>query len=133
MNINLISTSPNVKETPPEHEDLLISDIENIPASMCSSVVIDQTLNALTNEQLELILSKIRHGGTISISSPDAVRVSKALYVGDIDIPQFTSLIIDSKSQHSILDMKTFFEQRGYNIEMAYVQGLSFYIKVQRP
>ena len=82
---------------------------------------------------IELILSKIRHGGTISISSPDAVRVSKALYVGDIDIPQFTSLIIDSKSQHSILDMKTFFEQRGYIIEMANVQGLSFYIKVQRP
>ena len=133
MNINLITTSPNEKETPPDHENLLISDLENIPSNICSSFIIDETLNALTNEQLELILKKIRHGGTISINSPDAIRLSKALYIGDIDITQFTSLVINSQSQHSILDMKTFFEQRGYNIETANINGLSFHIKVKRP
>ena len=133
MNINLIADSPNVKEAPPDHENIFIADIETLPSNICSSFIITDILNTLTNEQLELILTKIRHGGTISINSPDAVRIAKALYVGDIDIAKFSSLIMDSKSQHSILDIKIFFEQRGYNIEIANINGLSFYIKAIRP
>ena len=133
MNINLVADSSNAKEAPPDHQNISIADIENIPLNICSSFIINETLNALTNQQLEMILTKIRHGGTISINSPDAVKVSRALYIGDIDISQFASLMINTQSQHSILDIKTFFEQRGYNIEIANINGLSFYIRVKRP
>ena len=133
MNINLVADSSNAKEAPPDHQNISIADIENIPLNICSSFIINETLNALTNQQLEMILTKIRHGGTISINSPDAVKVSRALYIGDIDISQFASLMINTQSQHSILDIKTFFVQRGYNIEIANINGLSFYIRVKRP
>ena len=132
MNINLIANT-NEDPTPQGYENILINDIDKIPANICTSLMLNDTLNYLTNDQFQLLLGKIRHGGTISISSPDAMEIAKALYWGQINLEKFSSLIIDNKSQHSLIEIKNFFEQSGYTVEAASINEFSFLIKAKRP
>ena len=132
MNINLI-TNTNENPTPEGYENVLINDIDKIPANICTNLVLNDTLNYLTNNQFQLLLGKIRHGGTIAIASPDAMEMAKALYWGQINLEKFSSLIIDNKSQHSLVEIKNFFEQSGYIIEAASINEFSFFIKAKRP
>jgi len=134
MNINL--TSPNIT-TPdiPNHNNISITEIDTIAANICTNVVINQTLNYFTYQQIQLLLNKMRHGGTIVINSIDAMELAKALYWGKIDLPKFSELTSNTVTQHSSMEMKTLFEQHGYIIDAAHVnaESLSFTIKVRRP
>ena len=52
MNINLITPIPIENTTSPaDHQDIFIGDIDKIPTNICKSLIINQTLNHLTNEQ----------------------------------------------------------------------------------
>ena len=133
MNINLVKNPTPKENIPADYEDVLLNQIQTIPASICANISINHTLNYLTNDQLISLLGKIRHGGIISISSFDAMEIARALYWGEIDIQKFSSLIANSESQHSLLEIKSFFEQNGYVIDTAYLSGLSFNIKAKRP
>ena len=134
MNINL--TSPNtISQDIPNHNNILITEIDTIAANICTNVIINQTLNYVTYQQIELLLSKIRHGGTIVINSIDTMELAKALYWGKIDLSKFSELTSNTVAQHSIIELKTLFERHGYIIDTAHinVESLSFTIKVRRP
>ena len=96
-------------------------------------MTINNTLNHLSANQFTLLLTKIRHGGVISINSPDAIEMARALYLGEIDLRQLSSLTLNNISQHSLLEIKQIFEQSGYIVEAANINELHFYIKVKRP
>ena len=133
MNINLvIHPTPN-EQASSDYEEVILNQIHTIPTNVCSNMSINHVLNYLTNEQLVSLLGKMRHGGIISISSFDAMQMAKALYWGEIDIEKFSSLIVNNQTQHSLLEMKTFFEKNGYVVDTAYLNGLSFNIKAKRP
>tara|TARA_R100000306_G_C4353663_1_gene131497 strand:- start:158 stop:553 length:396 start_codon:yes stop_codon:yes gene_type:complete len=131
MNVNLVATndSPSIEN----HNNILIEEINNIPSRGCKSLILNHVLNYLTDEQLEEVLEKLRHGGSISVTSPDAMEASSALYWGTIDINTFSSLTAGRLKQYTILDVKNFFEQRGYSVETATIQDLSFHVKARRP
>ena len=131
MNVNLVATndSPSIEN----HNNILIEEISNIPSRGCKSLILNHVLNYLTDEQLEEVLEKLRHGGSISVTSPDAMEASSALYWGTIDINTFSSLTAGRLKQYTILDVKNFFEQRGYSVETAAIQDLSFHVKARRP
>ena len=76
----------------------------------------------------------MRHGGTITVHSPDAMEMAKALYWETINLEKFTSLTANTVMQHSMLEIKTFFEQRGYSIDTANISmdSLFFNIKAKR-
>ena len=133
MNVNLVINPTPKGNMPSDYEDVLLNDMHAIPASICANISIDHTLNYLTNDQLVSILGKIRHGGMISVSSFDAMEMARALYWGGIDMQKFSSLIANSVSQHSLLEIKSFFEQNAYAVDTAYLNGLSFHIKAKRP
>ena len=61
------------------------------------------------------------------------MEVSSALYWGTIDINTFSALTGGRLKQYTVLDIKTLFEQKGYAIEIANIQDLSFYVKANRP
>ena len=86
MNINLVKNPTPKENIPADYEDVLLNQIQTIPASICANISINHTLNYLTNDQLISLLGKIRHGGIISISSFDAMEIARALYWGEIDI-----------------------------------------------
>ena len=133
MNINLIVSTTD-DPPPPNHENILIANIDQIPPSACTNLIMNNVLNNLTQQQLELLTSKIRHGGTITMHSPDAMEMAKALYWETINVEKFASLIANTVTQHSMIEIKTFFEQRGYSIDTANISmdSLFFNIKAKR-
>jgi len=133
MNINLIVSTTD-DPPPPNHENILIANIDQIPPSACTNLIMNNVLNNLTQQQLELLTSKIRHGGTITMHSPDAMEMAKALYWETINVEKFASLIANTVTQHSMIEIKTFFEQRGYSIDTANTDtnSLFFNIKAKR-
>ena len=133
MNINVIQNQNDNTFAPPDYENISINDIDNLAPNVCTNIVLNNTLNYLTLEELNKLLGKIRHGGTISINSLDATEIAKALYFDKINIVQFSTLISNQQTQHSLLELKAFFEQQQYKIENAAIKDLFFYIKVQRP
>ena len=66
MNINLIVNSNQEISPPKNYENVLISDVDKIPPSICENLTINNTLNHLSANQFTLLLTKIRHGGRIN-------------------------------------------------------------------
>ena len=130
MNINLIASTTD-DPPPPNHENIPISNIDQIPPSACTNLIIDNVLNNLTQPQVELLTSKMRHGGTITIHSPDAIEMAKALYWETINLEKFTSLTANTVTQHSMIEIKTFFEQRGYSIDIANTDTNSLFFNIR--
>tara|TARA_R100000306_G_C4376625_1_gene142201 strand:- start:1790 stop:2185 length:396 start_codon:yes stop_codon:yes gene_type:complete len=131
MNVNLV-----IREDAPViagHQNILFTQLDQIPPSACKAVVLNDTFNYLTDEQSEILLGKVRHGGTLSISSPDAMVVATSFCWGIIDIKVFSSLTSHKVQQHSLLDVKSKLENNGYIIEIANITEMSFYIKAKRP
>jgi len=135
MNINL--TIPDMpvahQKEFPEHQNILLNQLDTIPPSICTSIIVDHTLNYLTNDQLISLMKKMRHGSVITINSFDAMEIARALYWGELDIQKFSTMIANNQSQHSLIEMKTFFEQNGFVVQTASINGLSFNIKAKRP
>lgn len=131
MNINLVIN----KDSSPinNYQNVLIENIEQLPNSACENLIINKTFNYLTDKQFQLLMHKIRHNGTITISSLDAMELAFALSQGKIDIKTFSSLTRHTQEQHTLLEIKMFLEQNGYKIETAAINDLTFYIKAKRP
>ena len=132
MNINLIRN----EDTEPviDHQNILIENINNIPAASCQSLIMNDVLNYLTLEQFQILIQqKIRHGGRISISSVDAIRLASAFYRNEINIEVFTSLVKQTTTQHTLVELQQLFQNSGYVIESAGINSLSFFLKVKRP
>ena len=130
MNINLTASTTDAP-APPNHENILIANIDQIPPSACTNLIMNNVLNHLAPQQLELLTSKMRHGGTIIIHSPDAREMAKALYWETINVEKFASLTTNSVTQHSMIEMKTFFEQRGYSIDIAHTDTTSLFFNIR--
>ena len=131
MQINLVNNT----ETPSleHHSNILPADLDKIPPNICTSVILNNTLNYLTHEQLVSLFGKIRHNGSITINSLDAMETARAMYLGEINVQQLSSLTTNHLTQHSLLEIKNLFEQHGYTIEIANIDNLTFYIKAKRP
>ena len=135
MKINLVKS---ISDTPPdvtEHNNIAIDQIDGIGNNICQSLIIQDVLQYLSLEQLEAVLSKMRHGGTITIHCIDMLEVAKALYWGTIDLSRLSSLMSGAITYHSAIATKSFLEQRGYIVEQANIntESLSFIIKAKRP
>jgi|LULM01.1.fsa_nt_gb hypothetical protein len=135
MKINLIRSISNNAPNIAEHDNIAIDQINEIGNNVCHSLILHNVLQYIPLEQLEIVLSKIRHGGVITIHCVDMLEVAKALYWGTINIDKLPSLISECISYHSAIETKSFLEQRGYIIEEANVNvdSLSFIIKAKRP
>ena len=132
MNINLIRHKN--ADSVIDHENVLIDNINNIPTAGCQSLIMNDVVNYISNEQLQMIIQgKIRHGGTISLSSVDAIRLTSAFYRNEINIEVFSSLVKETTSQHTLTELQSLFQNNGYVIESAGTNALSLFLKVKRP
>ena len=132
MNINLIRHKN--ADSVIDHENVLIDNINNIPTAGCQSLIMNDVVNYISNEQLQMIIQgKMRHGGTISISSVDAIRLTSAFYRNEINIEVFSSLVKETISQHTLNELRDLFQNNGYIIESAGTNSLSLFLKAKRP
>jgi len=131
MNINLVLNNdiPPI----PDHQNILINDLDNVPTSACSSIVVHQTLNYLNGEELTKLISKLRHTGTISISSMDIIQATRDFYRNDLSLNDFSLLIANQKLQHTLLEIKQFLESQQLEVQYAGSQDLYFQIRAKRP
>ena len=112
MNINLIRHKN--ADSVIDHENVLIDNINNIPTAGCQSLIMNDVVNYISNEQLQMIIQgKIRHGGTISLSSVDAIRLTSAFYRNEINIEVFSSLVKETISQHTLTELRDLFQNNG--------------------
>ena len=131
MNINLVLN--NQVATIPDHQNILIDELDNIPISACHSIVVHQVLNYLDAEQIDKLLAKIRHTGVISISSLDIIEATTAFYRNEIELKDFSLLIQNQKLQHSLAEFKEFLERKQFEIESAGLHDIYFQIRAKRP
>ena len=89
MNVNLVMSN----DTPviENHQNVLMSELNSLPPRGCKSLILNHVINYLTDEQLQQILEKIRHGGSVSVTSPDAMEAASALHTGLIDMNLFST------------------------------------------
>ena len=134
MKINLVKSISDTSDNIPDHNNIAIDQIDEIANTICQSIIIENVLQYLSLEQLEIVLSKMRHGGTITINCIDMLEIAQALYWGKINLDQLSSLVSGSVRYHSIIETKNFLEQRGYIIEQAKIniESFSFLIKAKR-
>ena len=134
MKINLVKSISDTSDNIPDHNNIAIYQIDEIANTICQSIIIENVLQYLSLEQLEIVLSKMRHGGTITINCIDMLEIAQALYWGKINLDQLSSLVSGSVRYHSIIETKNFLEQRGYIIEQANIniESFSFLIKAKR-
>ena len=134
MKINLVKSISDTSDNIPDHNNIAIDQIDEIANTICQSIIIENVLQYLSLEQLEIVLSKMRHGGTITINCIDMLEIAQALYWGKINLDQLSSLVSGSVRYHSIIETKNFLEQRGYIIEQANIniESFSFLIKAKR-
>ena len=133
MNINLTASTDTL--APADYTNVHIKDINEIKANVCKNLRIHNTLNYLTTQQLESLLGIMRHGGVISIISPDTMELAKALYWGNINLMQFSQAVMQNITHHSIIELRQFFEQHQYIIEIASndLTTMSLNLQVKRP
>jgi len=134
MNINLITSTTNNPTSIADHDNITINHIDKINNSICQSLVLNDVLRHLTQEQFETLLQKMRHGGRITIHSPDILEMAKALYWGTIDLSKFSSLISPAITYYSAIDIKRFLEQHNCTIEeiTVDVESLTFMVRAKR-
>lgn len=135
MKINLVRSVSDASDNVAEHNNIAIDQIDRIGNNICQSLILENILQYLSSEQIEILLSKMRHGGVITINCIDMLEVAKALYWGTIGIPDLSSLISGATTYHSAIATKTFLEQRGYVIEEVTINEETFFfiIKARRP
>ena len=132
MNINLVRHES--AEQAIDHENVLIENINNIPTASCQSLIMNDILNYLTNEQFQMLIQeKMRHEGIIALSSVDAIKLAAAFYRNEINIETFSSLVKQTTAQHTLIELQKLFQDNGYVIESAGINSLSFFLKVKRP
>ena len=110
MNINLTASTTDAP-APPNHENVPMANIDQIPPSACTNLIIDNV--------------------TITIHSPDAMEMAKALYWETINLERFAALTTNTVTQHSMIEIKTFFEQRGYSIDIAHTDTTSLFFNIR--
>ncbi len=135
MKINLITSTMNDSPSIADHQNILLDKIDEVNNGLCTSIMMQHVLQYLSIQQLENVLSKLRHGGILNIHAIDISLLAKGLYWGEIDIQKFSSILEGSISYHSAEFLKAFLEQRGYVIEHVAmdIDTFSFILRAKRP
>lgn len=115
----------------------------DIEQSECESILFTLTdtipANALTGV-LELYISKLRHGGVITVLGTDIYQVALAIVNRNIDVIGANKLIFggpDVSNFHSSLvsinDIAAIFEDAGLKITKKALNGVSYVVEGARP
>jgi len=136
MNINLIMRADMPAEQTPSVDgcdNIAIDQLAQVPPSVCQFIRIDeQVVGYLSPPDLGVIVQKLRHGGTLSVSGPDAMEVATEFCWGHIDIQQFSNFISNRGIQHTRQDVQNVLQQAGLIIEASSTSQLIFNIRAKR-
>jgi len=131
MNINVVISddSPSLEG----HENISIPNLGQVPNSICRSIILSGTLNFLNDEQILALLSKLRHGGAVSITCPDAMQVAHSFCLGRIDLMKFSEMTANRLRSRTLEETMSFLQNNGYQISSATVNDLMFHVEARRP
>lgn len=103
--------------------------------------ILDYFPGAMVDEILDNWLSKLAHGGTITIGVIDAKEVSRAFVAGMIELEEVNTLMHGEqeekwqirKSSFTLNQLSEVLSNRGYKILKKRIQNFRAYVTAQRP
>ncbi len=132
-----------------EQTNIVKCDIRNIDDivsnSECKELVAIDVLDFLEWSESRHVLahwiSKLRHGGKITVGGTDILEVCRLFYKQAIDLKTLNSLIHgefsqawDVKMGHSTMeDLKTFLESQGIRVTKQRIKGFKMIVEGERP
>lgn len=151
MKINLLYDSPDVRSGYVNVDPFAIDDKNRICSDLqslgfCSIGEAQEILchNILSHYNLQdasaifsEIISKLAHGGVVTISDINAYEVSRQFVVGKISPTEFSSILFgDKHSRKSLHSMDTIlegFKQFNLQIVAKKIEGFNFSVSAVRP
>jgi len=101
----------------PGYEPVEIDSLDDVITSSCNEIMIDNTIDFVSDEIMGSILSKVRKQGKISISGTDLVEVGRGLVTRFMDTKKASSLLGEGRVKlYTLQDIVNILEQRGFKI-----------------
>lgn len=115
--------------------ELLTEWLDKDPAS-CAKIELDDKLDFCDyfDESLATIISKLRHGGTISLVGSDLTEISRGLTTGHLELPKALTLLYGGR--HSISTLSAIVEKlqgHGLKVMQKRCNDYKYYVVATRP
>ena len=111
-------------------------DLNTVINSSCEEIIVSNVLDHLIYENakqaLREILSKLRLGGTITITGVDAKALSRMVVSESVSIEQLNQILSNTKSLNTIFNIRTALIQSDLTIESDFINGYSYSIVAKR-
>lgn len=90
--------------------------------------------NSENENPLEVLISRLRSGGTLSIQGVESTKVSELLLEGRIDANTFSGLLVSGKTRASKVDdiVKQLESKSGYDVQFAGINGINYIVEILR-
>lgn len=152
MKINLLINSPNdirsgylnIDPAADGKDCRVVGDLavlDMVDGNECEEIVAHDILDAYAGENVDIVLSKwlskLSHGGKLSLSFIDVRSVARALLNGEIDLETFNVYVHGStylkKSCFTLTHMTEVFANSGYNVLVKRLENYRATIVIERP
>lgn len=118
----------------------LLSDLnvlsEEVGDNQCEQILATDTMNQFRQEEvfhfLNILISKLRLNGTLTVSGIETRLFCKGVLNGLIDQQLTNRIVSQCKSMIEIDVVKNFFHQHGLEIERSTISGLNYEITAKR-
>jgi len=112
------------------HNDIDANEILNVPDSFFTEIHVDKILENQSKNFLNIVCNKVRINGKIRISGIDILDVCRKILYDDY--PYSNEYFSNSKSFYTVLELKEFFETKGWKINFMNVNNSVFNIEATR-
>lgn len=119
-----------------KNKTITIEELKKVPDSFYKEFNILGYLEYVNNpiDQLELIIKKIRKGGSLSISATDTIEF--CTIIQDLLREQPRSVVENNiraiKSIITLEELQSFFQDKGFDIKFAEYSRFTFLLKVEK-
>jgi len=132
MKVNLLIDEKNSKDGY-ENIPLQQQSIDSVPDSACKEMMADNVLEFVTKEVLQILIKKIRRGGTLEIRSPESQEICRQYQIGALDFDETSDLLTGGRVRLTTLSQtRELLEGAGFQVQFAGINGPFYRITATR-
>ena len=108
--------------------------MQGLPASVYDEIeLVDVLEYDDRSEILDLIVSKIRHGGILRIAGTEALQVTRVLLNGDLNLEDASGKLLDGRTRlTSVHHLKSRLQSMNLEIKLEAIAAFRYVIEAQR-
>jgi len=121
-----------------DRESINLNELNNFADSSCDSIYLTDALDFVPindrSNALDLVVSKLRYGGSLVVRGLDLTDVSRMIYLKELDINSAMSILYNNRqSAESLPTIKERLKLMGLHVISCYQENLYYQIEVKRP